>query len=148
MCCPGRPYVKEEHGCSVILLDDLSATSDETSSSGSNKTDFLTSGLVSAGGRWVTDVLMVTTTVGMLDWVHGDTSHSWPVVSLSFLLIPGSVGLQEWLFGSLTASAHTDHGSASTDDGLSGSRWKSNSGLLSIIGVTNDDGGGAGRSGE
>ena len=141
---------KEEHRrrSLLVLLDDLSATSDETSSSGCNKTDFLTSGLVTAGSGWVTNMLMVTTTVRMLDWVHGDTSHSWPVVSLSLLLIPSSVSLQQWLLSSLASSANANHGSAATDDGLSGSRWKSDSGLLSIIGVTNDDGGGTGCSGE
>ena len=105
----------------VVLLDDLSASPDETGSSSCNKTDFLTSGLVTTGSGWVTDMLMVTTTMRMLDWVHGDTSHTWPVVSLSLLLIPGSVGLQQWLLSSLSSGANTDHGSAATNDGLSGS---------------------------
>ena len=91
----------------------------------------------------MTDVLMVTTTMRMLDWVHGNTSNSWPVVSLSSGFEPGSVGLEKWLIGSLTSSDEADHSSAAAEDGLSGSRWKSDSGLLSIIGVTNDDGGGA-----
>jgi hypothetical protein len=91
---------------------------------------------------------MVTTTMRMLDWVHSNTSNSWPVVSLSLLLVPGSVSFQQWLLGSLTASDNTDHSSAATDDGLSGSGWKSHSSLLSIIGVTNNDGGGAGSSSE
>ena len=133
---------------SLVLLDDLSATSDETSSSSSDKTDLLTSGFVSAGGRWVTDVLMVTTTVRMLNWVHRDTSNSWPVVSLSLLLVPGSVGLEEWLFSSLTAGNDTNHSSATTDDGLSGTGWESDSSLLTVIGVTDDDGGGSGSSGK
>ena len=126
--------------CSLIFLDDLSATSDETSSSSSDKTDLLTSGLVTSDGRWVTDMLMVTTTVGMLNWVHGNTSHSWPVVSLSLCLVPGSVGLEEGLVGSLTSGDEADHGSATTDDSLSGAGWESHSGLLSIFGVTDDDG--------
>ena len=93
-------------------------------------------------------MLMVTTTVWMLDWVHGDTSHSWPVVSLSLGLVPGVVGLQEWLVSSLATGAHTDHSSAAADDSLSGSRWKSDSGLLSVLRVADDDGRGAGGSGE
>ena len=88
----------------------------------------------------MTDVLMVTTTVWMLDWVHGNTSDSWPVVSLSLLLIPRSVGLQQWLLGSLAASDNADHSSAAADDGLSGTRWESDSGLSSVIGVTDDNG--------
>merc|ERR1719454_2200395 len=91
---------------------------------------------------------MVTTTVRMLDWVHGNTSNSWPAVSLSLCLVPASVGLEEWLVGSLTTSDEANHGSATTNDGLSGAGWKSDSGLLSIVGVTDDDARGAGGSGE
>merc|ERR1719502_2004744 len=78
---------------------------------------------------------MVTTTVRMLNWVHGNTSNSWPVVSLSLCLVPSSVGLEQWLVCSLTASAHSNHGSATTNDGLSGSRWKLDPSLLTIIEV-------------
>merc|ERR1740125_32699 len=82
----------------------------------------------------------------MLDWVHSDTSDSWPVLSLSSGLEPGVSGLEEWLVGSLTTSDDSNHGSASSNNGLSGTGWKSDSSLLTIIGVTNDDSGGAGGS--
>jgi len=135
-------------GCSVFLLDDLSTTSDETSSSSGNKTNLLTSGNISSHSGWVTNMLMVTTTVRMLDWVHGDTSNSWPVLSLSLHLVPNSVGLEEWLVSSLTTGGNTDHSSAGSDNSLSGSGWESDSGLLEVIGVTNDDSRGTGGSGE
>ena len=66
-------------------------------------------------------MLLVTTTMRMLDWVHGDSSNDWPVLSLSLHLVPNSVGLEEWLIGSLTTGADTDHSSAGRDDSLSGS---------------------------
>ena len=125
---------------SVVLLDDLSSSSDETGSSGGNQTGLLTSGDVSSDSGWVTDMLMVTSSVGMLDWVHGNTSNSWPVVSLGFSLEPGVGSLQERLVGSLSTGAHANHGSAGADDGLSGAGWESDSGLSSIIGVTDDNG--------
>jgi len=93
-------------------------------------------------------MLMVTTTMGMLNGVHGNTSDSWPVLSLTLGFEPGVGGLEEWLVSSLSTSANSNHGSAGTLNGLSGTRWKSNSGLLTIIGVTNDDSGGSGSSGE
>ena len=96
----------------------------------------------------MTNVLLVTSSVRMLDWVHGNTSHSWEVVSLSLVLVPGSVGLEEWLVGSLSSSNDSNHSSALTHDGLSGSRWKSDSGLSEVIGVTDDDSRGSGSSGE
>ena len=93
-------------------------------------------------------MLMVTTTVRMLNRVHGNTSNSWPVVSLSLGLEPGVGSLQQWLIGSLSAGNHTNHSSAVSEDGLSGSGWKLDPSLLSIIEVTDDDGGGTGGSGE
>ena len=129
-------------------MENLSTTSDETSSSSSDKTALLSSGAVSSDSRWVTNMLMVTSTMRMLDWVHSDTSDSWPVLSLSSGLEPGVSGLEEWLVGSLTTSDDSNHGSAGSNDGLSGTGWKSDSGLLTIIGVTNDDSGSSGGSGE
>ena len=133
---------------SFVLLEDLSGTSDETSSSSGNKTDLLTSGSISSHSGRMSDMLLVTTTMRMLDWVHSDTSNDWPVLSLSLHLVPDSVGLEEWLIGSLSTGADTNHSSAGADDGLSGSGWESNSSLLEVIGVTNDDGGSTGGSGE
>ena len=67
----------------------------------------------------MTDVLLVTTTVGMVDGVHGNTSDSGEVIllCLSFPVCVG--GLEEELIGSLTTSNHANHGSAATLDGLS-----------------------------
>lgn len=99
-------------------------------------------------GRWVTNVLLVTTTVWMVDWVHGDTSDSWPSVSLGLVLPEGVSSLQEWLVGSLSTGNNTNHSSALTLDGLSDTGWELQSGLVTIIGVTDDDGGGTGGTGE
>ena len=123
---------------------DFASSSNETGSSGSNKTTFLSAWSVSTGGSWVTNVLMVTTTVGMLDWVHGDTSDSWPVPLLSVRFVVGSVSLEEWLVSSLSSSDNSDHGSAASEDGLSHAGWHSDSGLGAIFGVTDDDSAGAG----
>jgi len=91
---------------------------------------------------------MVTTTVRMLDGVHRNTSHSWPVALLGMSLEVRVVGLQDGLVSSGATGDNTDHGSAATDDGLADTRRKSDSGLLSILRVTNDDGGGARGAGE
>ena len=126
--------------CSLLLVDDLASSSDETSSAGGNETGLLTSWGISADRGWVTNVLMVTTTMRMLDWVHGDTSDTWPFQLLGVGLEVGVVGLQEWLVSSLATGADTDHTSASGWDGLSDSGWESDTGLLAVFGVTNDDG--------
>ncbi len=135
--------------CSLgFLLDKLASTSDDTGSLGSDETALLTAGSVSSGSCWVTNVLMVTTTVRMLDGVHSDTSNSGPVSLLGVGLVVGAVSSEERLIGSLSASADSNHSSATTNDGLTDARGKSDSCLLAILGVTDDDGGGAGGTGE
>ena len=96
----------------------------------------------------MTNVLMVTTTVRMLDWVHGYTSDAWPVSLLGVGLVVRIVCLEKRFFGSLSTSDDTDHGSAGSLDGLSHARWHSNTGLLAVLSVANDDGAGARSSGE
>jgi len=110
--------VDTDQECSLILLENLSTTSDETGSSGGDETDLLTSGFVTSHSGWVTDVLMVTTTMRMLDWVHGNTSHSWPVSLLGVGFVVRIVGLEEWLVSSLSSSTNANHGSACALDGL------------------------------
>jgi len=135
--------------CSVLLLEkELAASSDGAGSLGGNKTTLLTAGSVSSGGRGVTDVLMVTTTVRMLDGVHGNTSDSGPVSLLGVGSVVGAVGTEHGLVSTLTAGDNTDHSSAATDDGLADAGGESDTGLLTILGVADDDGGGARGTGE
>jgi len=96
----------------------------------------------------VTHVLMVTTTVRMLDGVHSNTSDDRPVTLLCVGPVVGLVGLEHGLVSSGATGDNTDHASAATEDGLADAGWESDSGLLAILGVTDDDGGGAGGTGE
>ncbi len=94
-------------------------------------------------------MLLVTTTMRMVDGVHSNTSNSGPgSSSLCLPSVVGVSGLADWLVGSAATSNEADHGSAAAWDGGSGSGGKSDSGLLAVIGVTDDDGGSAGGSGE
>jgi len=96
----------------------------------------------------VTNVLLVTTTVGMVDGVHGNTTDLGPSVSLRLVLVEGGAGLEEGLIGSLATSDDTNHTSAGAKDGLSDTGGESDTGLLAVLGVTDDDGGGTGGAGE
>lgn len=105
----------------LLNLEILSTSSDETGSSGGHETCLLTAGSVSADGRGVTDVLLVTTTMGMVDGVHGNTSNSGP--GSSSLCLPSVVGvssLADGLVGSAATSNEADHGSAAAWDGGTG----------------------------
>jgi len=131
----------------LLNLEILSTSSDETGSSGGHETSLLTAGSVSRDGRGVTDVLLVTTTMGMVDGVHSNTSNSGPCASaLCLPSVVGVSGLANGLVGSATAGNEADHGSAGPGDGGTGAGGKSDTGLLAIFGVTDDDGRGAGGS--
>jgi hypothetical protein len=96
----------------------------------------------------VTNVLMVTTTMRMLDGVHRNTSNSGPLELLGVVLEVSIVSFQEGLVGSLATSDDADHASAGALDGSADARWKSDTGLLAILRVADDDGGAAGRAGK
>ena len=96
----------------------------------------------------MTNVLMVTTTVRMLDGVHGNTSDARPVPLLGVSLEVGVVGLEKGLVSSLATSNDADHSSAATDDGFTDAGGESHTGLLAVLGVADDDGGGSGGAGK
>jgi len=139
--------------CSLLLGllgsdGSLGGTTDLTSSAGSDKTSLLTGGGVSSESGGVTNMLLVTTTVGMVDGVHGDTTDTGPSVSLGLVLPEGAASLEEGLVGSCTASNNTNHGAAVTLDSLAETGGKSDSGLSAFVGVADNDAGGTGSSSE
>jgi hypothetical protein len=133
---------------SSFELLDISTTSNSTSSSGGNKTDLSTRGSVSADSRGNTHVLLVTTTEGMVNGIHGNSSDLRPSLSESLHLVVNSTGLEDRLINSFTGGNETNHGSGLTGEGLSGTGGKLDSGLAQVIGVTDNDSGSTGASGE
>merc|ERR1719216_756188 len=61
-------------------------------------------------GRWVTNMLMVTTTMGMLDGVHGHTSDLGPAVPLDSVLVVSTASLEHGLVASTATSDDADDG--------------------------------------
>merc|ERR1711963_941471 len=55
-------------------------------------------------------MLMVTTTVGMLDGVHGHTSDLGPAVPLDSVLVVSTASLEHGLVASTATSDHADDG--------------------------------------
>jgi hypothetical protein len=121
-------------------ITDLLGTTEETSTAGSNETDLLTSGGESGDSGSVTNVLMVTTTMRMVDGVHGDTTSDGPAVTLSLVLVVGTTGLQEGLVHTTTTSDDTDGSTGIRRDDLLGTRGKLDT-SGAIIYVMTDDGG-------
>jgi len=133
---------------SSFELLDISTTSNSTGSSGGNETDLSTGRSVSTNSRGNTDVLLVTTTERMVNGIHGNSSNLRPSLSESLHLVVNSTSLEDGLINSFTGGNETNHSSGLTGEGLSGTRRKLDSGLGKIIGVTNDDSGSTGASGE
>ena len=66
----------------LILLLLFLSSSDSSGSSGGDETNLLSGGCSSLDGWSLTNVLMVTTSVGMFNGVHGNTSNLGPAVPL------------------------------------------------------------------
>ena len=129
------------------VLDGL-GTLQSTSTSGGNKTNLHTWRSHSGHGRWVTNMLMVTTTVWMLYRVHSHTSNLRPAVSLDLVLVVSRTGLEHRLLGSTSSSDLANHGSASRRNELLASAWELDSGEAGVGVVGDDEAVGSGRSGD
>ena len=90
----------------------LNTTANTTSTASSNETDLLTRASTSTAGRRLTNVLMVTTTVRVIDRVHTDTADLGPFVSLHSVLVVATTGLQHGLIHTTATSNNTDHSTA------------------------------------
>ena len=86
------------------VLGLLLATSAATTAAGSNKTDLFTSRAVPGNCRGLSNVLVVTTSVGVLDGVHCYTTSLGPRVALDLVLEEGASGLKHGLVGATSTS--------------------------------------------
>jgi len=91
---------------------------------------------------------MVSSSEGMFDGVHSNTSNLRPAVTLNLVFVVGATSLQERLVDTSTSSNNTNGGTASGVQNLLGSRWELDTGLSGIGVVGNDDSGVSGGLGE
>ncbi|EKG03588.1 hypothetical protein TCSYLVIO_005362 [Trypanosoma cruzi] len=82
---------------------------------------------------------MVTTTVRVLHWVAGNTTHLGPAVTLATEAVKGVTGLQHRLLNTATASNDTNHGAAVTGNGLLLPAWQLQACAASLVVVRDDD---------
>merc|ERR1711990_947741 len=83
---------------------------------------------------------MVTTTVGMLDGVLGDTTNLGPAVALHAELVVGAAGLEHGLVNSSATSDEAEARSVLAVEKLLDAGWELHSGSAGV-GVVRDDGG-------
>merc|ERR1712137_789963 len=121
------------------LVLDLLGTAEQTCPAGGDETSLLTGNGVARDGRGLSDMLVVTTTVGVIDGVHGNTTSTGPAVALGSELVLSTRRLQEGLVGTSTTGDDTDHTTARAGEDLLGTRRELDTGLA-LIGVVADDG--------
>jgi len=124
------------HHSNLILS--LLGTTQQTGSSGSNETSLLTLGGVSRDGGSLANMLMVTTTVRMVDRVHGNTTSLGPRVALDCELVLRARCLQHRLVGTPTTGNDTNHSSGSAENNLLRTAGQLDSGLALVRVVSND----------
>jgi len=109
----------------------------------------LSTGRHQSGDRTgLTHVLLVTTTVRVIDRVHGNTTNNGPLVSLGLVLVESTACLEHGLVGSATASNQANHGTALVADGLLGAGGEADSGGSSFSILRDNDGVVTGGSGK
>lgn len=121
-------------------LNDDASTSEATSTTGSNETDLLSGGSIAGDGGGMTDVLMVTSSVRVLNGVHGNSTDDGPAVTLSLVLVESATGLEDRLLGTTSSGDETDHSTAIRSDDLLLTRGELKDGAVDIRVVTNDGG--------
>jgi hypothetical protein len=123
----------------------LLGTAKTTSSAGGNETDLGTLRGVTANSGRMSNMLMVSSSVRMLDGVHGNTSNVRPLVTLNAVLVVSTSGLQDGLLGSSSSGDDSDHTTAAGRNNLARSRGELDAGL-SLLRQVRDDGGVVSRS--
>ena len=83
-------------------------------------------------------MLVVTTTVRVVDGVHPHTSHLGESLSLPLELMEQNACLHDRLLVSAATSDDADRGPAVSGNGLPGARWQSDSGLQTVVGMADD----------
>ena len=116
--CPCRRYRAERQVSIASLRSARWGTHEKTSPSGSNETSLLSGRGVPRHGRGMTNVLMITTTVGMVDGVHGHTTSSRPRVSLGSHGVVLASSLEEGFVDTSSSSNDSDDSSATRADDL------------------------------
>lgn len=104
------PFSTLEHY--LLVRNNGLGSTETTSTPGSNETNLLTRGIVPGGGGGVTNVLMVTTTMGVIHRIHRHTTDTGPLVTLCPVLEVCASGLEQGLLNTSSSSNQADHGTA------------------------------------
>lgn len=150
----------------ILISDGFLTTSKTTSAAGSNETDFLTGNGIPFASSSVTNVLVITPTVRVLDGVHSHPTDNREVVSLglqmsqknlsrpnprkrtrkeekeeekNLVFVPSTTSFEHGLVGTTTASNNSNCTTGSGEEGLFHTRRHADTSFASIS-VVRDNG--------
>jgi len=103
------------------LLLGLDGTTEETSATSSDETGLLSRNGVARDSRSFTNVLVVTSSVRVIDGVHSNTTSLGEVVLLGLSSVEGTTSLEHGLVDTSTTSDDTDGSTGISVDRLLGS---------------------------
>src|SRR4051812_14469064 len=106
------------------FITNLLSTTKTSSASSSNKTNLLSRRSITRDSRSATKVLMVTTTVWVINRVHAYTAYNWPAVSLGLVLKVSTTSFHQRLINTTTTGNNTNGSSAIRFEDLFNTRRK------------------------
>ena len=92
----------------------LHTSADTSSATSRNETDLLSGASATAASRRLTNVLVVTSSVGMIHRVHAHTAHLRPLIALHSELVVRTTRLQHRLVHAASAGHDSHHATAAT----------------------------------
>merc|ERR1711879_649364 len=99
--------------CALWLLKHspfvLLSTTEDTSATGCDQSDFCSRWARSRSCGWMANVLMITSSVRVLNWVHCRTADFRPAVALDPVLVEVIASLEHRLIHAPTSSDNTDN---------------------------------------
>merc|ERR1712002_297875 len=76
--------------------------------------------------------------MGMLNWIHSNTSHLWPAVPLNPVFMESTTSFQNGLVNTSATSNNTNHSTISRWENLLGTRGQLNPSFLGFRVMCND----------
>uniref|UniRef100_A0A146KY20 Uncharacterized protein n=1 Tax=Lygus hesperus TaxID=30085 RepID=A0A146KY20_LYGHE len=106
-----------------LILILVLTTTETTRTTCSDETDLHTWRCITTYSGGVTNMLLITTTVWVLDWIHGNTTYAGPAVTLGAIFVVCPTSLQLWFINTTTTSDHAHSGTSCARDYLLSTGW-------------------------
>jgi len=132
----------------LLVLAKLLDSTKTAGTPGTDETNLTTSRSLLADSGRTTNVLVVTSSEGMLYRVLGNTTNLGPAVTLHGVLVVGTSSLKQRLVSTSTSGNNTDLGTNIRLDSLLTSRGKTETGCSLVLIVGDDNSEASGSTGE